>query len=111
MHTAGTWWIFQPKSSEQSTENAPVDISPPAVSQTLCTVQYFWIQFSPVLFSPTCRGGASKFEINIRYPVTNSVSSSTVPQSQGDPKILKRGPKVDRSQSLFYFVPQEKGLI
>ena len=35
MHTAGTWWIFQPKSSEQPTENAPVDISPPALSQTI----------------------------------------------------------------------------
>ena len=22
VHTAGPWWIFQPKSSEQSTENA-----------------------------------------------------------------------------------------
>ena len=64
MHTAGTWWIFQPKSSEQPTKNAPVDISPPALSQTLCTVQYFWYQFSPVLFSPSCRSGASNFEIN-----------------------------------------------
>ena len=46
VHTAGPWWIFQPKSSEQSTENAPVDISPPALSQTLCTAQYFWIWIS-----------------------------------------------------------------
>ena len=43
---AGPWWIFQPKSSEQSTENAPVDISPTALSQTLCTAQYFWIWIS-----------------------------------------------------------------
>ena len=49
MHTAGTWWIFQPKSSEKSTENACVNSSPPALSQTLCTVQYFWIQSSPAL--------------------------------------------------------------
>ena len=49
MHTAGTWWIFQPKSSEKSTENACVNSSPPALSQTLCTVKYFWIQSSPVL--------------------------------------------------------------
>ena len=35
MHTAGTWWIFQPKSSEKSTENACVNSSPPALSQTL----------------------------------------------------------------------------
>ena len=38
MHTAGTWWIFQPKSSEKSTENACVNSSPPALSQTLCTL-------------------------------------------------------------------------
>ena len=30
---AGPWWIFQPKSSEQSTENTPVDISPPNLRQ------------------------------------------------------------------------------
>ena len=58
---AGPWWIFQPKSSEQSTENAPVDISPPALSQTLCTAQYFGFgfQFSPAHFPPSCRSGAS----------------------------------------------------
>ena len=46
MHTAGTWWIFQPKSSEKSTENACVNSSPPALSQTLCTVQKRYWQFS-----------------------------------------------------------------
>ena len=60
MHTAGTWWIFQnspPKMHLSTFPHLPYH-------KQFCTVQYFWIQFSPVLFSPSCRGGASKFEIN-----------------------------------------------
>ena len=96
MHTAGTWWIFQPKSSEQSTENAPVDISPPAVSQTLCTVQYFWIQFSPVLFSSTCRGGALKSISDTLLLTVLAVAlfhnhKGTPKFKKGDPIFSKKG--------------------
>ena len=80
MHTAGTWWIFQPKSSEKSTENACVNSSPPALSQTLCTVQYFWIQSSPVL--PT----AGVELLNLK-----SISNSLLGQNQAKRKHSARG--------------------
>ena len=49
MHTAGTWWIFQPKSSEQSTENTPIDISPPNLRQ--CQYDHDQDEAQPVLYT------------------------------------------------------------
>ena len=49
VHTAGPWWIFQPKSSEQSTENTPVDISPPNLRQ--CQYDHDQDEAQPVLYT------------------------------------------------------------
>ena len=46
---AGPWWIFQPKSSEQSTENTPVDISPPNLRQ--CQYDHDQDEAQPVLYT------------------------------------------------------------
>ena len=46
---AGPWWIFQPKSSEQSTENTPIDISPPNLRQ--CQYDHDQDDAQPVLYT------------------------------------------------------------
>ena len=49
VQTAGPWWIFQPKSSEQSTENTHVDISPPNLRQ--CQYDHDQDEAQPVLYT------------------------------------------------------------
>ena len=99
MHTAGTWWIFQPKSSEKSTENACVNSSPPALSQTLCTVQYFWIQSSPVL--PT----AGVELLNLK-----SISNSLLGQNQAKRKHSATNPGPKKGTDNFLIGEQTSNL-